>query len=77
MDVGSAFDGALPLQAEPIIRGSRSRLRTSRMLVMLRLKPGQYWEPATGRVANCYGCRTPPKAAEVTPAPTEATADKP
>lgn len=43
----------------------------------VRLKPGQYWEPSTGRVANCYGCGTPPKAAEVTPAPTEATADKP
>jgi hypothetical protein len=43
----------------------------------VRLKPGQYWEPSTGRVANCYGCGTTPKAAEVTPAPAEATADKP
>ena len=22
-----------------------------------RLKPGQSWDPATGRVANCFGCR--------------------
>lgn len=21
-----------------------------------RLKPGQFWDPATGRVADCYGC---------------------
>lgn len=42
-----------------------------------RLKPGQYWEPATGHVANCYGCGAPAKASEVTPAPAEATADKP
>lgn len=42
-----------------------------------RLKPGQYWEPATGRVANCYGCDTPPKAAEVAPAPAETAAGKP
>jgi len=42
-----------------------------------RLKPGQYWEPATGRVANCYGCDAPPKAAEVAPAPAETAAGKP
>jgi putative ABC transport system permease protein len=47
LDVGSAFDVALPLAAEPIIRGSRSRLRTSRLLVMLRLKPGQSAEAGT------------------------------
>jgi putative ABC transport system permease protein len=47
LDVGSAFDVALPLEAEPIIRGSRSRLRTSRLLVMLRLKPGQSVEAGT------------------------------
>ena len=47
LDVGSAFDVALPLEAEPIIRGSRSRLRTSRLLVMLRLKPGQSAEAGT------------------------------
>ncbi len=27
-----------------------------------RLKPGQFWEPATGRVADCYGCTAPPGA---------------
>ena len=41
LDVGSAFDVALPLETEPLIRSSRSTLRTSRLLVMLRLKPGQ------------------------------------
>ncbi len=24
-----------------------------------RLKPGQFWEPATGRVADCFGCTAP------------------
>src|SRR5688572_14950190 len=47
LDVGSTFDVALPLEAEPIIRGSRSRLRTSRLLVMLRLKPGRSAEAGT------------------------------
>jgi len=48
LDVGSAFDVAVPLETEPLIRGSRSGLRTSRLLVMLRLKPGQSLEAATG-----------------------------
>lgn len=49
----------------------------------VRLKPGQYWEPATGRVANCYGCGTAARPADAAPAtaaemaPAEATADKP
>jgi len=53
----------------------------------VRLKPGQFWEPATGRVADCYGCGTPAKApsavpdpaaaAAGAPAPAEATAGKP
>jgi len=43
----------------------------------VRLKPGQYWEPATGHVANCYGCSSPARPTEVTPAPAEATAGKP
>jgi predicted permease len=41
VDVGRAFDVALPLETEPLIHGNRSRLRTSPLLVMLRLKPGQ------------------------------------
>ena len=47
LDVGSAFDVALPLGTEPLIRGSRSALRTFRLLVMLRLKPGQSVEAGT------------------------------
>jgi len=51
----------------------------------VRLKPGQYWEPATGLVADCQGCGPPAKAAETateaatatTSAPAEDTADKP
>jgi putative ABC transport system permease protein len=50
LDVGSAFDVALPLQTEPLIRGSRSALRTSRLLVMLRLKPGQSVEAGTATI---------------------------
>jgi putative ABC transport system permease protein len=50
LDVGSAFDVAVPLETEPLIRGSRSGLRTSRLLVMLRLKPGQSLEAATARL---------------------------
>ena len=41
LDVGSTLDIALPLETEPLIRRSRSALGTSRLLVMLRLKPGQ------------------------------------
>ena len=52
LDIGSAFDVALPLQAEPIIRGSRSRLRMSRLLVMLRLKPGQSAEAGTATLRS-------------------------
>ena len=47
LDVGRAFDVALPLETEPLIRRSRSTLRTSRLLVMLRLKPGQSVEAGT------------------------------
>lgn len=49
----------------------------------VRLKPGQFWEPATGRVADCYGCGTAARPADAAPAtatemaPAEATADKP
>ena len=47
LDVGSALDIALPLETEPLIRRSRSALRTLRLLVMLRLKPGQSVEAGT------------------------------
>ena len=47
VDVGRAFDVALPLETEPLIRGNRSSLRTSPLLVMLRLKPGQSTEAGT------------------------------
>ena len=47
LDVGSPFDMALPLETEPLIRPGRSALRTSRLLVMLRLKPGQSVEAGT------------------------------
>jgi putative ABC transport system permease protein len=41
VDVGRAFDVALPLETEPLIHTNRSTLRTSRLVVMLGLKPGQ------------------------------------
>ena len=41
VDVGRAFDVALPLETEPLIHGNHSTLRMSPLLVMLRLKPGQ------------------------------------
>jgi predicted permease len=47
VDVGRAFDVALPLEMEPLVHRSRSTLRTSRLLVMLRLKPGQSAEAGT------------------------------
>ena len=47
LDVGSALDVALPLETEPLIRGTRSALHTSRLLVMLRLKRGQSVEAGT------------------------------
>ena len=52
VDVGRAFDVALPLETEPLIRGNRSSLRTSRLLVMLRLKPDQSIEAGTAAVRN-------------------------
>jgi putative ABC transport system permease protein len=47
LDVGSTLDIALPLETEPLIRRNRSALRTSRLLVMLRLKPSQSVEAGT------------------------------
>ena len=51
-DVGRAFDVALPLETEPLIRGNRSSLRMSPLLVMLRLKPGQSTEAGTATLRN-------------------------
>ena len=59
LDVGSAFDVALPLETEPLIRGSRSALRTSRLLVMLRLKPGQSVEAGTAALRGLELGSTP------------------
>ncbi len=42
-----------------------------------RLKPGQFWIPATGRVADCYGCAALSKPAdliETVPSTTPGTA---
>ena len=47
LDVGSTLDIAVPLETEPLIRRGRSALRTSRLLVMLRLKHGQSVEAGT------------------------------
>jgi predicted permease len=47
LDVGSAFDVAVPLETEPLIRRGRSALHRSPLLVMLRLKPGQSVEAGT------------------------------
>ena len=41
VDVGRAFDVALPLETEPLIHTKRSILRSSRLIVMLRLKLAQ------------------------------------
>jgi putative ABC transport system permease protein len=50
LDIGRPFDVALPLDVEPLIHGERSTLRTSRLLVSLRLKPGQSIESATATI---------------------------
>ena len=80
LDVGSAFDVALPLEAEPIIRGSRSRLRTSRLLVMLRLKPGQSAEAGTATLRGLQpelGSPPPPNSEPFTLAPAATGASLP
>lgn len=43
----------------------------------VRLKPGQFWEPATGRVADCHDCGPRAAAGPIPPAPAEVTADQP
>jgi putative ABC transport system permease protein len=47
VDVGRAFDVALPLWTEPTIHRTRPSLQTLRLVVMLRLKPGQSMEAGT------------------------------
>lgn len=75
-------DGRIRVRRGPD-RSSRVTLEDAADGSTVRLKPGQFWEPATGRVANCYGCSTvtaePAATAEpLVPAPTaEDTADKP
>ena len=64
LDVGSPFDVALPLAAEPVVRGSRSALRTLRLLVMLRLKPGQSVEAGTATLRGLQLGSAPAKGSE-------------
>ena len=50
VEVGRGFDVAMPLGAEPLIRGKRAVVdqpRSFQLFVMLRLKPGQSLEAAT------------------------------
>jgi len=42
-----------------------------------RLKPGQSWDPATGRVADCYGCGPSAVPAEFVPLPAAPAAATP
>ena len=64
LDVGSPFDVALPLETEPLIRRSRSGLRTLRLLVMLRLKPGQSVEAGTATLRGLQLPSPPPPNSE-------------
>jgi putative ABC transport system permease protein len=77
LDVGSAFDVALPLETEPLIRGSRSALRTSRLLVMLRLKPGQSVEAGTAALRSLKLGSTPANSEPFTLAPAATGASLP
>lgn len=52
VDVGRAFDVALPLETEPLIHGTRSTLRGSRLIVMLRLQPVQAMAAGTAAIRN-------------------------
>ena len=52
VDVGRAFDVALPLETEPLIHGRRSTLRMSPLVVMLRLKPGQSAQAGTAMLRS-------------------------
>ena len=50
VDVGRAFDVALPLATEPLIHRGRTRLRASPLVVMLRLKKDQSVQSATAAI---------------------------
>ena len=71
LDVGSPFDVALPLETEPLIRRGRSALGTSRLLVMVRLKPGQSVEAGTATLRGLQSQlgSTPPNTDPFTLAP--------
>jgi hypothetical protein len=56
-------------------RANRVTLEDAADGTTVRLKPGQYWEPATGLVADCQDCRPPANAAEIAPAPAPAPAE--
>lgn len=80
LDVGSTLDIALPLETEPLIRRSRSALRTSRLLVMLRLKPGQSVEAGTATLRGLQsqlGSTAPPNEEPFTLAPAATGASLP
>jgi len=66
------------------VRLQRGPASSSRVMVKdatdgktVRLKAGQYWEPATGRVADCYGCGPSTQAVPGPAAPAEPAADQP
>ncbi len=80
LDVGTPFDVALPLETEPLIHGGRSALRTSRLLVMLRLKPGQSVEAGTATLRGLQPQLAPtpaPKSEPFTLAPAATGASLP
>ena len=71
VDVGRAFDVALPLETEPLIHGTRSTLRGARLIVMLRLKPGQAMHAQTAALRSIQPAIlgvTPERMSTVTPA---------
>jgi hypothetical protein len=66
--VNGARAGAAPGQPVQLRRGpdknNRVTLQDAEGAVG-RLKPGQFWDPATGRVANCFGCTAPHKTTDL------------
>ena len=52
VDVGRAFDVALPLGTEPLVRDDRSTSRRLPLLVMVRLKPDQSIEAGTATIRS-------------------------
>lgn len=81
----AASEQSVQLQRGPD-RSNRVTLKSADGSVV-RLKPGQYWDPATGRVADCLGCIPAPAPAAkplaepptTTPpeSPAESPADRP